>query len=139
MRILYQVMRLDFSLVNGGIDNVEKNFDTYCGNRMVEFAQKYEEYYYKGFADDIKKEQIATERINIITSAAKKYGNSLYLIIDEYDNFTNTILSLHGKDVYRAITNGEGFYRELFKKFKVGFERIFLTGVSPIRIAVLPL
>ncbi len=134
MRILYQVMRLDFSLVNGGIDNVEKNFDTYCGNRMVEFAQKYEEYYYKGFADDIKKEQIATERINIITSAAKKYGNSLYLIIDEYDNFTNTILSLHGKDVYRAITNGEGFYRELFKKFKVGFERIFLTGVSPVTL-----
>ena len=130
----YQVMRLDFSLVNGGIDNVEKNFDTYCGNRMVEFAQKYEEYYYKGFAEDIKNEQNATERINIITAAAKKYGNLLYLIIDEYDNFTNTILSLHGKDVYTAITHGEGFYRELFKKFKVGFERIFLTGVSPVTL-----
>ena len=33
-----------------------------------------------------------------------------------------------------AITHGEGFYRELFKKFKVGFERIFLTGVSPVTL-----
>ncbi|MBQ9214681.1 MAG: AAA family ATPase, partial [Bacteroidales bacterium] len=114
-RAFYQVLRLDFSQVNGGIDDVEKNFDTYCGNRMVEFAEKYEDFYYKGFADDIRKEDNKTERINIITSRAKQYGNPLYLIIDEYDNFTNTILSLHGEKVYRAITHGEGFYRELFK------------------------
>ena len=133
-RAFYQVLRLDFSQVNGGIDDVEKNFDTYCGNRMVEFAEKYEDFYYKGFADDIRKEDNKTERINIITSRAKQYGNPLYLIIDEYDNFTNTILSLHGEKVYRAITHGEGFYRELFKKFKVGFERIFLTGVSPVTL-----
>ncbi|MBQ2097311.1 MAG: AAA family ATPase, partial [Bacteroidales bacterium] len=130
----YQVMKLDFSLVNGSIDNVQEYFDIYCGNRMVEFAKKYEDMYYKGFADDIKNEKIPTERINMITSAAKQYGNRLYLIIDEYDNFTNTILSLHDEKVYLAITHGEGFYRELFKKFKVGFERIFLTGVSPVTL-----
>ena len=130
----YQVMKLDFSLVNGSIDKVQEYFDIYCGNRMVEFAKKYEDMYYKGFADDIKNEKIPTERINMITSAAKQYGNRLYLIVDEYDNFTNTILSLHDEKVYLAITHGEGFYRELFKKFKVGFERIFLTGVSPVTL-----
>ncbi|MCR5456116.1 MAG: ATP-binding protein, partial [Bacteroidales bacterium] len=52
----------------------------------------------------------------------------------EYDNFTNTVLSLHGKDMYAAITHGEGFYRDLFKKFKGNFERIFLTGVSPVTL-----
>jgi len=133
-RAFYQVMRLDFSLVNGGIDDIETNFDSYCGNRMVEFAQKYEDFYYKGFAEDIKNEPNKTERINIITSKAKEYGIPLYLIIDEYDNFTNTILSLHGEKTYTAITHGEGFYRELFKKFKAGFERIFLTGVSPVTL-----
>ena len=133
-RAFYQVMRLDFSKVNGGIDNLEDKFDKYCGNRMVEFAEKYEEFYYKGFADDIKNESDATERINIITEKAKQYHNPLYLIVDEYDNFTNTVLSLHGEKAYRAITHGEGFYRELFKKFKGGFERIFLTGVSPVTL-----
>ena len=133
-RGFYQVMVLDFSKVNGGADNVEENFNTYCGNRMIEFAEKYEEFYYKGFANDIRNEKNATERINIITSKAKQYRNPLYLIVDEYDNFTNTILSLHDEKVYLAITHGEGFYRDLFKKFKGGFERIFLTGVSPVTL-----
>ena len=133
-RGFYQVMVLDFSKVNGGADNVEENFNTYCGNRMIEFVEKYEEFYYKGFANDIKNEKNATERINIITSKAKQYRNPLYLIVDEYDNFTNTILSLHDETVYLAITHGEGFYRDLFKKFKGGFERIFLTGVSPVTL-----
>ena len=133
-RAFYQVMRLDFSKVNGGADHVEEKFDKYCGNALYAFAKKYEDMYYKGFADDIKNESDATERINIITEQAALYGNPLYLIIDEYDNFTNTILSLHGEKAYTAITHGEGFYRELFKKFKGGFERIFLTGVSPVTL-----
>ena len=133
-RAFYQVMRLDFSKVNGGIDNLEDKFDKYCGNALYAFAKKYEDMYYKGFADDIKNESDATERINIITEQAALYHNPLYLIVDEYDNFTNTVLSLHGEKAYRAITHGEGFYRELFKKFKGGFERIFLTGVSPVTL-----
>lgn len=133
-RGFYQIMKLDFSKVDGGLDDVEKNFNIYCGNTLYAFAKKYEDMYYKGFADDIKNEQNATERINIITTMANLYHNPLYLIIDEYDNFTNTILSLHGEKSYRAITHGEGFYRELFKKFKGGFERIFMTGVSPVTL-----
>ena len=133
-RAFYQVLRLDFSKVNGGADHIEEKFNKYCGNVLVAFAEKYEYMYYKGFADDIKNESDATERINIITEKAKNYGNPLYLIVDEYDNFTNTILALHGEKVYNAITHGEGFYRELFKKFKGGFERIFLTGVSPVTL-----
>jgi hypothetical protein len=133
-RAFYQVLRLDFSKVNGNMDNVETNFNSYCGNAMIDFAQKYEDMYYKGFVEDVKNEPNATERINIITGKAKLFGHPLYLIIDEYDNFTNTILSLYGEAVYEAITHGEGFYREVFKKFKGGFERIFLTGVSPVTL-----
>lgn len=69
-----------------------------------------------------------------VTSMARLKKIPLYLIVDEYDNFTNTILSLHSNEMYTAITHGEGFYRELFKKFKGNFERIFLTGVSPVTL-----
>ncbi len=133
-RAFYQVLRLDFSKVNGNMDRIEDNFNSYCGNAMINFAQKYADMYYKGFVEDVKNEPNATERINIITGKAKLFGHPLYLIIDEYDNFTNTILSLYGEAVYEAITHGEGFYREVFKKFKGGFERIFLTGVSPVTL-----
>ena len=32
----------------------------------------------------------------------------------------------------RDITHGQGFYREWFKAFKASFDRIFMTGVSPV-------
>ena len=55
-------------------------------------------------------------------------------VIDEYDNFTNTILNEKGEDVYHAITHADGFYRDVFKKFKGTFTRIFMTGVSPVTL-----
>ena len=58
----------------------------------------------------------------------------LYLIIDEYDNFTNVVLNEHGEKVYHAITHADGFYRDVFKKFKGNFERIFMMGVSPVTL-----
>ena len=36
--------------------------------------------------------------------------------------------------MYWAITHAEGFYRDIFKKFKGAFERIFITGVSPVTL-----
>ena len=58
----------------------------------------------------------------------------LYLIVDEYDNFTNIVLNEQGEAVYHAITHADGFYRDTFKLFKGMFERIFLTGVSPVTL-----
>jgi hypothetical protein len=55
-------------------------------------------------------------------------------LIDEYDNFTNTILASKGHDVYHHITHADGFYRDVFKKFKAVFKRIVLTGVSPVTL-----
>ena len=56
----------------------------------------------------------------------------LYLIVDEYDNFTNTVLNQHGEDIYTGLTHGEGFYRDIFKLFKPNFERVLMLGVSPV-------
>ena len=58
----------------------------------------------------------------------------MYLIIDEYDNFTNVVLNEHGEGMYNAITHADGFYRDVFKKFKGNFERIFMMGVSPVTL-----
>ena len=44
------------------------------------------------------------------------------------------MLNEQGEDVYWAITHAEGFYRDIFKKFKGAFERIFITGVSPVTL-----
>ena len=44
------------------------------------------------------------------------------------------VLNEQGNEVYHALTHASGFYREIFKKFKGMFERIFMTGVSPVTL-----
>ena len=133
-RGFYQVMLLDFSKVSGGIDNVEAKFDDYCCTVLDSFAKKYAEFYDDDFVEKTAQCKSATHKLIYIIGQARLKKIPMYLIVDEYDNFTNTILSLHGEKVYKAITHGEGFYRDLFKIFKGSFERIFLTGVSPVTL-----
>ena len=133
-RAFYKVLKLDFSQVEGKLEKLEEKFNEYCCATILEFAKKYAEYYDKDYVNSVLSCKSASGRLLYIISEARLKHIPLYLIVDEYDNFTNTVLSLHGKDVYAAITHGEGFYRDLFKKFKGNFERIFLTGVSPVTL-----
>ena len=130
----YQVIKLDFSRVTGDIDELQENFNAYCGDELDAFAYKYEDQYFPGFAEEVKKRRTALMKLNYIGTTAKKYGCPLYLIVDEYDNFTNTVLSQHGHEVYRALTHGTGFYRGVFKVFKPIFDRVLMMGVSPVTL-----
>ena len=130
----YQVLHLDFSQVGGTIEKLEENFDKYCRIKLDSFADIYRNYYSDDFVKKVEGAATAVDKLNLINDESKKYSYPLYLIIDEYDNFTNTVLNEQGEDVYWAITHAEGFYRDIFKKFKGSFERIFITGVSPVTL-----
>ena len=130
----YQVMHLDFSQVGGTIEKLEENFDKYCSVKFDSFVDIYREFYSDSFIEKVSSAATAVDKLNLINDESKKRCYPLYLIIDEYDNFTNTVLNEQGEDVYWAITHAEGFYRDIFKKFKGSFERIFITGVSPVTL-----
>ena len=130
----YQVLYLDFSQVGGSIDQLEKNFEEYFAMTLNAFMRKYQ----ADYPEDILKEFFAIHtysgKLRLIFDSAQSARIPLFLIIDEYDNFTNVVLNEQGEAVYHAITHADGFYRDLFKKFKGNFERIFLTGVSPVTL-----
>ncbi len=128
----YAVLHLDFSQVTGSIDELRESFDSYCGIKADTFGERYEKLFYEGFADDVKRLDWATKKLNFIGVKAKEYDVPMYLIIDEYDNFTNTVLNQHGENIYTSLTHGEGFYRDIFKLFKPNFERVLMLGVSPV-------
>ena len=130
----YQILHLDFSQVGGTIEKLEENFNFYLGMRLDGFINVYSEYYSEETKEKIKSTDYAGGKLGLIQQEAQIKGYPLYLIIDEYDNFTNTVLNEQGEDVYWAITHAEGFYRDIFKKFKGSFERIFITGVSPVTL-----
>ena len=132
LRNSYAVLHLDFSQVTGGIDDLNQNFNEYCRVRLDSFAFRYEHLFYKGFAEDVKAITVAVTKLNFIGTQAQDFHVPLYLIVDEYDNFTNTVLNQHGEDIYRGLTHGEGFYRDIFKIFKPNFERVLMIGVSPV-------
>lgn len=130
----YQVLHLDFSYVGGSIDKLEENFDMYLRVKLDGFMRIYQDSYLEDFKEKFFKSDSATEKLALLQDETATKSIPLYLIIDEYDNFTNTVLNEQGEKVYWAITHADGFYRDVFKKFKGMFERIFITGVSPVTL-----
>lgn len=130
----YQVLHLDFSQVGGRIEKLEENFDSYCRVVFDSFVDIYEDYYTDDFVKKVRSAATAVDKLTLINDESKKYEYPLYLIIDEYDNFTNAVFNEQGENVYWSINHAEGFYRDIFKKFKGSFDRIFITGVSPVTL-----
>lgn len=130
----YQVLYFDFSRAASGKDGLEQNFNAYCETKLNGFAEKYAKYYKPNFLTDYANAKDAAAKLNLIEDRANALGIQLFLIIDEYDNFTNNVLSEEGEEVYHALTHAKGFYRDFFKLFKGMFHRIMMMGVSPVTV-----
>lgn len=130
----FQVMHIDFSQIGGTIDALEENFDGYMRMKFTNFARKYAVFYPKDYLDELNKYSSASDIMNYVHDAAKNQKCPLYLIVDEYDNFTNTVLNEKGENIYHAMTHASGFYRDVFKKFKGNYDRILMMGVSPVTL-----
>lgn len=137
----YLVLRFNFSAVNDRLEEIEESFNKYCCMVMRTFVWANEKVFGKEVWDTVNRDET---KPGLMLSAIERYaaakgGIRIYLLIDEYDNFTNTILSSYGKDRYRSVTHGDGFIRSFFNAIKVAttapgasLERLFITGVSPI-------
>ena len=128
----YQVLKLDFSITGGNIDELRENVYGYIDVTYGVFVSKYAKYYPEGYEEGFYQQKSTSDRMNYVHAMIKRYNVKAYLIVDEYDNFTNNVLNKHGEAVYHALTHAEGFYRELFKRFKPSFTRILMMGVSPV-------
>ena len=67
-----------------------------------------------------------------------KLENKLYILIDEYDNFTNSILDGEG-DKFKGIVGNGGFLKAFYSEIKEYsgkgiVDRVFITGICPITL-----
>lgn len=138
----YLIFSLDFSIVDSDIELVKGAFLTRIQNAAHAFVNKYQKY----LDIDINEAKLkfdskesASEVIDTLLTYCSDKEFKIYAIIDEYDNFANTILSEHGEEKFETITHGGGFLRSFFNALKAGtsrtnapISRLFMTGVSPI-------
>ncbi len=135
----YVTLRFDFSTVNDALDTLEREFETYCLIELRGTLERHPDL----FPDASRQRILAPPSIATKLAELFRYAGDhdipLYVIIDEYDNFANTVLAHHGEQAYHDVTHGGGFYRNFFATLKSGagrtgggVERLFITGVSPV-------
>ncbi len=134
----YLVLDFNFAGVNPDPDQLLRSFNSHCAARFDFFARQYARFFDPGFTEELNSFEQADEKLNYLINKASNLNLSIYLFIDEYDNFTNAILSNVGDKHYKALTHGTGFFRYFFNKLKEGatgdgpIKRMFITGVSPV-------
>ena len=135
----YLVLRFDFSAVAKDPARVEDSFNAYASLCCDAFARDYPQKLPDGLAERILKAPDACAKLNEITVGLAHTGTKLYVLIDEYDNFTNTILAESGQNAYDELCHGGGFFKQFFTNLKTATSdtdapvtRLFVTGVSPV-------
>ena len=137
----FVVLRFDFSVVNDDPETLEQEFDYYCGMEIRSALESHPALFPHKAAQRILGAPSVQTKLNALFRYASAHGTRLFVLIDEYDNFANTILAHHGAEAYQQLTRGSGFYRNFFAALKGGagrsgggLERLFVTGVSPITL-----
>nr|VFK26315.1 MAG: Predicted AAA-ATPase [Candidatus Kentron sp. MB]VFK35626.1 MAG: Predicted AAA-ATPase [Candidatus Kentron sp. MB] len=136
----YFVLKWDFSEVSptGDGEEIQRNLYDYLNDRIGAFSN----YYRATLSEPIRIDPLnASSSFQSLLNVVQKTGHSVYLLIDEYDNFANELMMgiYQGarKSRYQAILSGEGCMKALFKVIKAtagsrGLGRVFITGVSPV-------
>lgn len=141
----YLMLNFNFSAVDPHPKHLEASFLNNVRTKANSFLLKYADYLLSPEREALKKElkdiHSASDILLKVTTLCEDSKRKLYIIIDEYDNFANTILATSGSKAYENLTHGEGFFRAFFNFLKEAttgtgapISRLFITGVSPVML-----
>ena len=133
----YLVIYLNFAEVLAEINSYRSSLDAYCDTEFRSFCRRYADYLPAGILEELSLKEGAVEQLSFLHKRCAEAGRQLYLFIDEYDHFTNKILSEPAcLNDYKTETHGTGYLRSFFDTVKGGtdssIKRVFVTGVSPV-------
>ena len=150
LRNSFLVIQFDFSKVEPAstIDEIERLFHVYVTGIVRVFAAYYavvdgRSIDWSQATDADKAAEAVSALCNVI---AENKLPPLYVIVDEYDNFTNELVVANREHDYDAICGHDNtglrrdsFFKSFFKVFKAGLKegtvgRTYFTGVLPITL-----
>ncbi|MBF0220186.1 MAG: AAA family ATPase [Gammaproteobacteria bacterium] len=134
----YFILKWDFSSIepHGGYQQIASSIHRHINSSIAFFSAQYQHRLPEAVV--INEEDSLGSFENLLTTL-KRLNAPLYLLIDEYDNFANEVLTSReqGRERYHELIGGEGVLKTVFKMVKAaaagrGLERVFITGVSPV-------
>lgn len=134
----YYILNFDFSGIdsndNWDIDRLMEAFNTKVIDGITKFIERY------NIKFNIDKTQTPSALIGSLITHFEglKLENKIYIIIDEYDNYTNGILKGNAEKFLTMLT-GEGFIKGFYARIKEAIkagvvERFFATGIAPMTL-----
>ncbi|MBL0700472.1 MAG: AAA family ATPase [Desulfosarcina sp.] len=138
LRNSYFILKFDFSCVDptGSAEEVKQALFNHINDCIKGFILYYGRYNLPGI--EVNKND-AISSINSLLNSVRMTPYPVYLLIDEYDNFANTVMMgvQSSKKRYETLVHDEGPLRTFFKAVKAStsgsmFDRVFITGVSPV-------
>ena len=138
----YMILKFSFASVDSRRENVEDSFNFTVCEIIKRFIKRYKNYLPENAAEymsDVK--DVSNKALSKLLTLTSDSPYKIYIMIDEYDNFANTLFS-SDEDAYKVLTHGDGFFRLFFNVLKdmtsennalIG--RIFISGVSPLTLS----
>ena len=129
LRNSYKILFMEFSgIESSDLAKARSDFNMNVRMYVNRFLKRYG--YEARFEGNISADTIIKELLEILEK------EKIYLLIDEYDHFANGILA-ESMDSFLEIVGKGGFVRTFYEVIKTGamlgvFDRIFITGVTPI-------
>ncbi len=135
----YLILTFNFSMINPDVRFVDQSFEANGKTVIHDFLERYRSFFDEEARRRILSRETTADQLREVVFHSFRNNLKIYLLIDEYDNFANTILSAAGESAYKKLTHGPGFFRYFFNLLKggtsrsnAGLSRLFITGVSPI-------
>ncbi|QEP42103.1 AAA family ATPase [Ectothiorhodospiraceae bacterium BW-2] len=138
----YFMLKWNFSTINpsGDHEQIKQGLYGHINNSIRDMLLRYQPWWPQAIsATELIDEADALRSFERLVSRCRHAGYPLYLLIDEYDNFANEVLTSReqGRQRYNELVEGEGVIKTVFKAVKaatdgLGLERVFITGVSPV-------
>lgn len=137
----YLILKFNFSAVNPSKEKVQASFNTEVLQTLQSFVKSYASLLPEGTFDRLSQIEECDIALNYVFSQVREARQRIYLLIDEYDNFANTMMA-DSDDDYMSLTHGDGFFRLFFNILKkattdldAAVERMFITGVTPLTLS----
>jgi hypothetical protein len=136
------VLLFNFSTIGGlagTLKDIQESFESTCNLRIRKVVGKNQAWLKDKISIDVKEKLLFNLKSLLSVIEENDELPRLYVIIDEYDNFANQLITAHKDHLYRELTADDTFLKTFFKTLKEGSEtgaiaNIFITGVLPITI-----